>query len=404
MRLRLTEPAITAALKRLNGARGELTDTLLPGLRLRVGASGGASWVLGVRDADGRPRRVALGRWPDLGIAAAREAARQARVAVRAGARPIEEAREKRAQGRDATAGVGTLSALVDTYGRHRGEKLRTWPEQRRRIHSVFAGVMDQPLARLDRLGLQRTADGHPGQQSAAAAVRYVRPVLKWAARRGFVSSDLAGIEPPAPVRRRDRVLSRDELARLLPVLRADTTGYGRLYRFLLLTLARREEAAGARWRDIDLDRGTWTIEASRSKNARAHVVALSRQALALLGEAGEPSALIFGSRTGLVLGNHDRGTRKLSSTAGVTGWTRHDLRRSGATLLGEAGEPPHLIESALNHMHVGGALAALYNRSRYGTEVAAALQRLADMLDEIEDGARTGTSPPIATLALTAP
>jgi hypothetical protein len=62
-------------------------------------------------------------------------------------------------------------------------------------------------------------------------------------------------------------------------------------------------------------------------------------------------------------------------------------LRRSAATLLGELGVEPHLVEAALNHAHLTSQLATIYNRSRYGSQVAAALQRLADLLDSIAAG-----------------
>jgi len=52
--------------------------------------------------------------------------------------------------------------------------------------------------------------------------------------------------------------------------------------RLILLTLVRREEAAGARWGEVDLTMGTWTIPGERTKNAELHTVPLSRQAIAL--------------------------------------------------------------------------------------------------------------------------
>jgi hypothetical protein len=48
----------------------------------------------------------------------------------------------------------------------------------------------------------------------------------------------------------------------------------------------------------------------------------------------------------------------------------------------------PDIIEAALNHASIRSPLAATYNRSRYRPQVAAALQRLADALDGIENGA----------------
>ncbi len=231
------------------------------------------------------------------------------------------------------------------------------------------------------------TADSHPSQQSAAAAIRYIRPVLKWAAQRRYLAAEAAVLHPPATVRRRNRLLSRNELAALLPVLRTSRRPYADALRFMLLTLARREEVGQARWGDVDMSAGTWAI--LETKNKQPHVVPLSRQALDLLRsvrpENPEAGALVFATKTGETLGNWDRETKALQAASLTAGWTRHDLRRTGATMLGELGELPDIIEAALNHVSIRSPLAATYNRSRYRPQVAAALQRLADALDGIE-------------------
>ena len=123
--------------------------------------------------------------------------------------------------------------------------------------------------------------------------------------------------------------------------------------RFILLTLARREEAAGARWREIDLTSGTWTVPGERTKNAEPHTVPLSRQAIALLRALGPGAAdeLVFRTFAGGPISNWDRETKILQEASGTEGWTRHDLRRTGATMLGEMGELPDIIEAALNHV-----------------------------------------------------
>jgi integrase len=208
---------------------------------------------------------------------------------------------------------------------------------------------------------------------------------------------EAAVIHPPAPAKRRKRVLSRDELAALLPVLKASSRPYAAALRFMLMTLCRRDEAAQARWRDVNMEARTWTI--LETKNGEPHVVPLSRQAMDLLvarldvDEDGspvkldDPSALIFATSAGTALGAWDRETKALQKKSQTAWWTRHDLRRTGATMLGEMGELPDIVEAALNHVSIRSQLAATYNRSRYRPQVAAALQRLGDALDGIESG-----------------
>ncbi len=391
MAVRLTETAIARAARAAAeaGRRGDLSDATLPGVRLRLTPTGGKSWVLACRDPLGRFRRFPLGEYPAMGIAEAREAARALRAEVRKGADPVAEAKRRRAIGREARDGIGTLAALLDLYAKQKGAALKSWPECRRRIEVVFAPFLSAPLATMEASDLQMQADGWASKQSAAAAVRYLRPMLKWAAHRGYVVAEATALHPPATVGRRKRTLSRDELARLLPALAASGRPYAAALRFMLLTLARREEVCTARWRDVDLTAAAWTIP--DTKNGETHIVPLSSQAMELLDAirpvSAVPHALVFHTATGNRLMNWDRETKAIMETSGTAGWTRHDLRRTGATMLGEMGEPPHVIEAALNHVAIASQIAATYNRSRYRPEVRAALQRLADALDAIAEG-----------------
>lgn len=396
MKVRLTEAAITKAVKDATetGRRIEISDIGLPGLRLRITPSGRRSWVLGMRDAAGNSRRFALGEHPVVGISEARDAARQMRAEIKGGALdPIVERKKRRAESRDARQGVGTLAALIDLYGVKKGATLKSWPEYRRAIGSVFADLMPRPLPQITVGDIQMAADSYRSAQSASSAVRCLRPILKWAAAPGrkYVAVELTSITTPAPVNRRKRVLSRDELARVLPVLRSARTPYHASMMFMLLTLCRREEAGRAIWADVDFRVKTWLIPIT--KNGEPHTVPLSRQAVALLRSIQPelpvvPEHLVFASSNGTRLANWSKAGAAILRETATAGWTRHDLRRTAATMLGEMGESPDIVEAALNHLSIRSALATTYNRSRYRPQVELALQRLADALDGIEAGA----------------
>lgn len=394
MTVHLTVPAIDAAIRRARdtGKLVELIDASTAGLRLRLSPRGKRSWVLAARDAWGSLRRFPLGEYPVMGIAEARTRAVVVRSEVKGGADPIAEARRKRLLARDGKDGIATLAHLLDLYATVEGERKRSWPEQRKRIESVFAKLVKKPLTTLALVDFQLIADRWPSSASASAAVRYLRPILKWASElgRGYVPPEMALLRPPSSPGRRDRVLSREELAKLLPVLRASRGPYAGCLRLILLTATRREEAAQARWRDIDLDAGTWVLPVT--KNGTAHVVPLSRQALDLLVSRrpanADPLALVFATPAGNSLSNWNPAARTIQVASGTMGWTRHDLRRTAATMMGEMGETPDIIEAALNHTSIRSPLASTYNKSRYRPQVAAALQRLADALDGIEAGA----------------
>jgi integrase len=250
--------------------------------------------------------------------------------------------------------------------------------------------MLKLPLQSLSASDLQIAADKHPATSSASAAIRYLRPILKWATQRGYVDEVLAKLQPPATVERRTRVLRADELAAILPVLCSSARPHDTAMLFMLLTLARREEVARACWQYVDLQAATWLIPAP--KNKQPHVVPLSRQALTLLQnqrpDTFEPNGLVFCTASGGALGNWDRETKKLYKKTGVSGWHRHDLRRTGATMLGRMEVLPDVVEAALNHTSIRSPLAATYNQARYTEDVKDALQRLADHLDNISASA----------------
>ena len=157
----------------------------------------------------------------------------------------------------------------------------------------------------------------------------------------------------------------------------------------MLLTGARRDEVASMRWCDLDLSRREWRLP--RSKNNRPHVVPLSDEALRIVRQMPENGDYVFASRSGKPItggyGNWDRVCKRYSRLADVHGWTRHDLRRSAATLLASLKVDRTVVELLLNHSErqaKGGIVAATYDRHSYELEKRQAVERLARRIREI--------------------
>jgi integrase len=364
-----------------------LKDGKVPGLQLRVTKHGVQAWSWCGRVGH-RVRTFTLGHHPHLGIAAARDLARAMAYEARfKGADPVRDAREKRAR---PTAGQ-TLDTLLNLYGERVGTHIKSWPRQMEpQIRRVFRPHLSTPLTTLTVGALQMTADAYESKQSASFGVRCLLTVLRWASApgRAYVDRSMLDLRATAPKPSRDRVLSREELAALLPALLASDSPYAAGLRLIMLTAARRGEVSAARWRDIDFTAGTWTLP--QTKNGQKHVVPLPRQAITLLlslrpAEA-DPAAYVF-TTNDRALGDWEGATERLQTASGTRGWHRHDLRRTAATMLGELGVVPEIIEAALNHVTIRSRLATIYNKSRYRPEVAVALQRLADALDGIVSG-----------------
>jgi integrase len=153
--------------------------------------------------------------------------------------------------------------------------------------------------------------------------------------------------------------------------------------------------------RDVDLITGIWSLVQIKTQREGMLTdplpIPLPRQAQVMLAarcDGMAADALVFTNRAGGKLQRWHQMTRRVQRVSGTTGWHRHDIRRSVATVMGDIGIPPHLIEITLGHKprtaHDGttvGRIAHVYNRSRYQPEHAAALQHLADELDRIELG-----------------
>ena len=81
-------------------------------------------------------RRFPIGSYPAKGVSEARSDARALHTRVKHdGADPIAQRRRERAIGEAAKAGIGTLAAVLDTYGEKRGNQQRAWPQSRKRIN-----------------------------------------------------------------------------------------------------------------------------------------------------------------------------------------------------------------------------------------------------------------------------
>jgi len=97
---------------------------------------------------------------------------------------------------------------------------------------------------------------------------------------------------------------------------------------------------------------------------------------------------LIFGTGQGGFSG-WSKPKRALDQRAGVNGWTIHDIRRYGSTVMNNEGiAPPDIIEACLGHA-VGDRIARTYNLATYPQQVRAALELWSDRVMGLVTGER---------------
>lgn len=141
------------------------------------------------------------------------------------------------------------------------------------------------------------------------------------------------------------------------------------LMEFQLHTMTRPNEAAGARWDEMDFDNNLWVIPAERMKAGRIHKIPLTPQALALL----EAMKAISGNRIHVFPGDRDPSKHVSEQTANMAlrrmGYqgvqVAHGFRSIASTALNDEGFDGDLIECALSHVEKDEVRAA-YNRADY--------------------------------------
>lgn len=172
----------------------------------------------------------------------------------------------------------------------------------------------------------------------------------------------------------------------------ADDVQWSLLAALTLLTAQRPGEVRSMKWADVDLEAGWWSIPAAVAKNGRPHRVPLTATAIEILEErlknAGEEPTFVFENRPGSGSVTH-RGKKAASILCkSLTFHFRaHDLRRTAATRMAEAGVSRDHIAKVLNHVEAGPAATRVYDRYDYDAEKREALERWARRLQAILEG-----------------
>jgi integrase len=356
-------------------------DAKTPGLSLRVTPAGARTWYLLYKK--GRTsRRVKLGSWPAVGLAKARTLARGERLR-------IETEHADPAHERKVARDFFTVSDLRDLYLRHAETQKRTWRDDGWRLDRYIVPAWGtRPVREIGRADVHAVLDkivaaGKPIQANRVQAL--ISKLWNFAMDRGHAElNPCHRMAKPARERVRDRVLTDDDLRALWEALDSASGDAADAVRLRLLTGQRGGEVHRARWVDVDLKAGIWTIPAAHAKNRRPHRVPLTERAAAILKARLEArpkdEARVF---PGLYHQRED--LRELATIhAGAYRW--HDLRRTVATRLARAGYPEEVVGRVLNHARRG-VTATVYNQHAYDAEKRQALETWARVLDDILAG-----------------
>ena len=247
----------------------------------------------------------------------------------------------------------------------------------RREIGSAWGNRSIHEITKRDVIDVVSAIEQRGAPVAANKALKAIKTFFRWCVGRAVLDRSPAdGVPLPAKEVARDRVLNDDELVRIIAAARQIGGPYGGIVELLALTGQRREEVARCTWDEINTGTRTWKLPSSRTKNAKAHEVYLSDQAIAVLGRADKTGKFVF-SRSGTVpFQDFSLAKRELDQLSGVIGWRLHDLRRTCVSGMARLGIAPHVADKILNHQNgtISG-VAAVYQRHDFLSERKKALE-----------------------------
>jgi integrase len=272
----------------------------VPGLALQIASGGSRSWVLRAM-MGGRRREMGLGGYPEVGLADAREAGRQARARLKGGVDPIDHGRATRSA---LAARRATEASFEECALKYIAIHEPSWSTK---SHFQWTSSLKKHVfPKIGRLLVRDVGDAQVlsvlepiwvSLTETATRIRgRIEKIIDWATasklREGPNPARWRGhlehmLPNPSEVAEEEhfKALPYQQLGAFMKRLRSVEGQGARCLEFAILTAARSTQARGAAWTEIDTEGGLWVIPKERMKGNRDHRVPLSKPALQLLAK-----------------------------------------------------------------------------------------------------------------------
>ena len=350
----------------------------------------------------GKEKLMALGRYPDVSLAAAREQHGAARKLLASSMDPMAERK---------AAKQAMRIAEEHTFAHVAAQWLEHWKDdksprhvdatRRRLAANILPSLGLRPIADIEApelVGMVRLIDKRGARDIAKRAFETTGQVFRYAIAHGYAKRNPAAEIRPRDVLKASRKANyaRIEVKDLPDLLRQieiyPGTPLTRLaVKLMALTFVRTGELIAAKWSEIDVEAARWDIPAERMKMRTPHIVPLSRQALEVLASlrllSGEGGWVFPGERN-LVRHMSNNTILKALERIGYKGrMTGHGFRGLASTLLHEQGYQHDHIELQLAHAPRN-AVSAAYNHALHLKARTRMMQEWADFLEQTRRGA----------------
>ncbi|MGF6635083.1 tyrosine-type recombinase/integrase [Paraburkholderia sp. MM6662-R1] len=344
-------------------------DDEIKGFGIRV-TSGAKTFVVD-RKLNGRTIRISIGRYPAWSVQAARDRAKELIV-------ELDKGNDVRLQQRRRNDAAVTLQTAFEKFMSERQLKPRTQTDYRRYMVHYLSDWLGKGIATIDSdmimARYRKIANSSSGAAQASSVMRALRSVLNFA-----IATYGRAVIPENPVAsltakrawlrdkaRTDHLRPHEIKPFVLAARALPNAVMGAYIEFILLTGARRSEAATLRWKHVD--RKARTITLKETKNHSDRILPITPRIAEILDamwhvKIGE---FVFGTRDKVDKPSHVSEPRKamatLNAAAGST-VTVHGLRRTFSTILESLDCPGIPLKSLLGHSLKGDVTTAHYTQ-----------------------------------------
>lgn len=365
------------------------------GLQCHVTTQGSKLWRWAYR-FDGKQKIMALGSYPDVSLAQARDRSDQARKLLATGIDPMAQ--------RKATK-IARRLAVEDTFAAIAKKWWESWKAARSESHTVyvwrrleadvFPAIGSRPIADIEvpeLVLMMKKIEERGALDIAKRALQTCSQIFRYAIAHGVAKRNPAAEIRPSDVlasRKKEHYARVDakelpQLLRKIEVYNGSTITRTAI-KLMAMTFVRTKELIGAQWSEFDLDTARWDIPAERMKMKTPHIVPLSIQAITLLRSlhtlTGHSLLLFPGERDHEKPMSNNTILMALDRMDYKHRMTGHGFRGIASTLLHEQGWPHEHIELQLAHQERN-QVSASYNHALYLQPRAQMMQAWSDHLE----------------------
>lgn len=330
---------------------------------------------------DGKQKLMALGPYPEVSLARAREKRTEARVLLLDGIDPMQQAKVDKLERKALTEDTfSALAAELLEKNRREGLAEATLSKKAWLIGIANADLADLPVTQIKPIHVLvplRRVEAEGNYESARRLRAVISQVFRYAVATARCEHDptagLRGALIAPKVTHRPAIVDRDGFAGLIRSIwsydGAIETKAG--LQLMALLYPRPGELRLSKWTEYDLRKRTWTIPAERTKMRREHRKPLPGAAVDILTRlhavtSGEPFVFISQLSRGKPISENtlNGSLRRLGYAKDEM--TSHGFRASASSLLNESGKwHPDAIEAELAHMGADQVRKA-YHRATY--------------------------------------